>query len=92
MVSPFPLAGLVPWQITVESSIPPNRILRVEATSNDAPTVLSAYIAATSELIDVLTNEGSGRYRGTFSWPSNLEAIIVRSSQGGSKTEEVRMK
>ena len=65
------------------------RELRVEATSTSASAVLRCYVSATGELIGTLTNDGGGRYRGQFTWPSNPQSITVRSSLGGSATRTV---
>jgi hypothetical protein len=66
-----------------------NRELRVEATSTNASAVLRCYVAATGELIGTMTNDGGGRYRGQFTWPTNPQNIMVRSSLGGSATRAV---
>jgi hypothetical protein len=65
------------------------RELRVEATSSNSSAVLRCYVSSTGALIGTLTNEGGGRYRGQFSWPSNPQNITVRSSLGGSATRAV---
>ena len=66
-----------------------NRELRVEATSTNANAVLRCYVSATGELIGTMTNDGGGRYRGLFTWPTNPQNITVRSSLGGSATRAV---
>lgn len=66
-----------------------NRDLRLEATSTNASAVLRCYAAATGELIGTLTNDGGGRYRGQFTWPTNPQNVTVRSSLGGSATRSV---
>jgi hypothetical protein len=65
------------------------RELRVEATSTNSGAVLRCYVSATGELIGTLTNDGGGRYRGQFTWPTNPQNITVRSSLGGSATRAV---
>jgi hypothetical protein len=42
--------------------------------------------------IGTLRNEGGGRYRGDFSWPTNPQSITVRSSFGGLATRSVTLK
>jgi hypothetical protein len=69
-----------------------NRQLRVEATSTNASATLRAYVTSTNELIGTLRNEGGGRYRGEFSWPSNPQNVTVRSSLGGSAAKAVALK
>jgi hypothetical protein len=66
-----------------------NRDLRLEATSTNSGAVLRCYVTATGELIGTLTNDGGGRYRGQFTWPTNPQNVTVRSSLGGSATRSV---
>ncbi|HJR79406.1 MAG TPA: FG-GAP-like repeat-containing protein [Anaerolineales bacterium] len=66
--------------------------LRVEATGSNASATLRVYVTSTNTLIGTLTNEGGGRYRGEFSWPSNPQSITVRSSLGGQATRTVTLK
>jgi hypothetical protein len=68
------------------------RILRVEAASSSSTATLRAYVTSTGALIGTLRNEGGGRYRGEFSWPSNPVNITVRSSLGGSASRSVAVK
>jgi probable HAF family extracellular repeat protein len=69
-----------------------NDELRVEATSSNASATLSVYVTSTNTLIGTLRNEGGGRYRADFSWPTNPQNITVRSSLGGSATRTVTLK
>jgi hypothetical protein len=69
-----------------------NAQLRVEATGSTASATLSVYVTSTNTLIGTLRNEGSGRYRGDFSWPTNPQNITVRSSLGGSASRNVTLK
>lgn len=69
-----------------------NDELRVEATGSNASATLSVYVTSTNTLIGTLRNEGGGRYRGEFSWPSNPQNITVRSSLGGSASRTVTLK
>jgi hypothetical protein len=69
-----------------------NRRLRVEATGSNASATLQVYVTSTNTLIGTLTNEGGGRYRGDFSWPTNPQNITVRSSLGGSASRTVTLK
>jgi hypothetical protein len=69
-----------------------NRELRVEATSTNSSAVLRCYVTATGELIGTLTNDGGGRYRGQFTWPTNPQNVTVRSNLGGSATRAVEAK
>jgi hypothetical protein len=66
--------------------------LRVEATGSNASATLSVYVTSTNTLIGTLRNEGGGRYRGDFSWPTNPQNITVRSSLGGSASRNVTLK
>ena len=66
--------------------------LRVEATGSNASATLSVYVTATNTLIGTLRNDGGGRYRGDFSWPTNPQNITVRSSLGGSASRTVTLK
>jgi hypothetical protein len=69
-----------------------NQELRVEATGSNASATLSVYVTSTNTFIGTLRNEGSGRYRGDFSWPTNPQNITVRSSLGGSASRTVTLK
>jgi hypothetical protein len=69
-----------------------NRELRVEATGSNASATLTVYVSSTNALIGTLRNEGGGRYRGEFSWPTNPQSITLRSSLGGSATRTVTLK
>jgi hypothetical protein len=66
--------------------------LHVEATGSNASATLSVYVTSTNALIGTLRNEGSGRYRGDFSWSTNPQHITVRSSLGGSASRTVTLK
>ena len=69
-----------------------NQQLRVEATSSNASAILTVYVTSTNTLIGALRNEGGGRYRGDFSWPTNPQNITVRSSLGGTASRTVTLK
>ncbi|HKY52764.1 MAG TPA: hypothetical protein VJM08_00600, partial [Anaerolineales bacterium] len=69
-----------------------NQQLRVEATGSNASATLTVYVTSTNTLIGTLRNEGGGRYRGDFSWPTNPQNITVRSSLGGSASRTVTLK
>jgi hypothetical protein len=69
-----------------------NDELRVEAMGSNASATLSVYVTSTNTLIGTLRNEGGGRYRGDFSWPTNPQNITVRSSLGGSASRTVTLK
>jgi hypothetical protein len=69
-----------------------NDELRVEATSSNSSATLSVYVTSTNTLIGTLRNEGGGRYRAEFSWPTNPQNITIRSSQGGSASRNVTLK
>lgn len=69
-----------------------NALLKVEATSSNANTTLTVYVTSTNVLIGTLRNDGGGRYRGEFSWPSNPQNITIRSSTGGSASRTVTAK
>jgi hypothetical protein len=69
-----------------------NRELRVEASSTSTSATLQVFVTSTNTLIGTLQNDGSGRYSGRFSWPSNPQSITVRSSLGGSATRTVTLK
>ena len=69
-----------------------NQQLRVEATGSNASATLRVYVTSTNTLIGTLNNEGGGRYRGDFSWPTNPQNITVRSSLGGSASRTVTLK
>jgi hypothetical protein len=53
---------------------------------------LAADVTPMNALIGTLRNEGGGRYRGDFSWPSNPQNVTVRSSLGGSASRAVMAK
>jgi hypothetical protein len=65
--------------------------LSVEATSS-SPSATTRVFDASGTLIGTLANDGGGRYRGQFSWPSNPQSIVVRSNLGGSSTRAVTSK
>ncbi|HJS18982.1 MAG TPA: FG-GAP-like repeat-containing protein [Anaerolineales bacterium] len=69
-----------------------NQQLRVEATGSNANATLTVYVTSTNTLIGTLRNEGGGRCRGDFSWPTNPQNITVRSSLGGQATRTVTLK
>jgi hypothetical protein len=69
-----------------------NAQLRVEATGSNASATLSVYVTSTNTFIGTLRNEGGGRYRSDFSWPTNPQSITVRSSLGGLATRSVTLK
>jgi hypothetical protein len=69
-----------------------NQRLRVEATSSNASATLRVYVTSTNTLIGTLSNDGGGRYRGDFSWPTNPQNITVRSSLSGSASRLVTLK
>ena len=69
-----------------------NDELRVEATGSNASATLTVYVTSTNTLIGTLRNEGGGRYRGDFSWPTNPQNITVRSSLGGLASRAVVLK
>jgi hypothetical protein len=69
-----------------------NQQLRVEATGSNANATLKVYVTSTNTLIGTLQNDGGGRYRGDFSWPTNPQNITVRSSLGGSASRTVTLK
>ena len=68
------------------------RRLRIEATSTRSSATLTAYVTSTGQRIGTLNNEGGGRYRGEFTWPTNPQNITVRSSLGGSATRAVTVR
>ena len=89
-VNPAQSADTVSIQLAEYAS--DKRELRVEATSTNSSAVLKCYVSSTGELIGTLTNDGGGRYRGQFTWPTNPQNITVRSSLGGSATRSVAAK
>jgi hypothetical protein len=91
-----PTATAVPSTDTVSIQLAEysagNAQLRVEATSSNASATLTVYVTSTNTLIGTLRNEGGGRYRADFSWPSNPQNITVRSNFGGSASRTVTLK
>jgi hypothetical protein len=69
-----------------------NRRLRVEATSTRSTATLRVFVTSTNQLIGTLSNDGGGRFRGEFSWPSNPQSITVRSNFGGQATRTVAVR
>jgi hypothetical protein len=63
--------------------------LRVEATSTSSTARLTVFVTSTNAQIGVLQNDGGGRYRGEFNWPTNPGNVTVRSSLGGSASRSV---
>lgn len=66
--------------------------LQVEATGTNPTATLRVFVTSTDALIGTLGNDGGGRYRGQFSWPTNPQNITVKSSLGGSATRTVTLK
>jgi len=66
-----------------------NRQLRVEAQSSSSSAVLTAFVTSTGARIGALTNNGSGRYKGTFTLTANPQNVTVRSSLGGQASGTV---
>jgi FG-GAP-like repeat len=69
-----------------------NRRLRVEATSTRSTATLQVFVTSSGQLIGTLSNSGSGRFRGEFSWPVNPQSITVRSNFGGQATRAVTLR
>jgi len=69
-----------------------NRRLRTEATSTRANATLQAFVTSNNQLIGTLSNQGGGRFRGEFSWPTNPQSITVRSNFGGQATRTVTVR
>jgi hypothetical protein len=91
-VSPPPPPGTDSVSITRAEYTVSSKSLRVEATSTKSTATLNVYVSSTNALIGTLTNNGGGKYSRTFSWPSNPQTIVVRSSLGGSATKAVSAK
>jgi hypothetical protein len=66
-----------------------SRQLRLEARSFATNARLTAFVTSSGALIGTLGNIGGGRYRATFSWPSNPQNVTVRSSLGGQAAAAV---
>ena len=66
-----------------------SRQLRLEARSSATNARLTAFVTSSGALIGTLGNIGGGRYRATFSWPSNPQNVTVRSSLGGQAAAAV---
>jgi hypothetical protein len=86
-VTPQAAAGTVAIQVADYSS--GSRQLRVEASSTVSAATLTVYVTSTNAVIGTLQNQGGGRYRRDFSWPSNPQNITVRSSTGASASRAV---
>ncbi|HJR79799.1 MAG TPA: FG-GAP-like repeat-containing protein [Anaerolineales bacterium] len=86
----IPAADTVSIQLAEYSA--GNDELRVEATGSNASATLQVFVTSSNTLIGTLRNEGGGRYRGDFSWPTNPQNITVRSSLGGSASRTVTLK
>ena len=89
-VSPTVAADTVSIQVAEYSA--GNRQVRVEATSSNASATLTVYVTSTNALIGTLSNEGGGRYRADFAWPTNPQNITVRSNRGGVASRTVTLK
>jgi Big-like domain-containing protein len=66
-----------------------SRQLRVEAQSSSSSAVLTAFVTSSGTQIGSLSNNGSGRYRGTFTLATNPQNVTVRSSLGGQASAAV---
>jgi hypothetical protein len=63
--------------------------LRLDARSSATNATLTAFVTSTGVRIGTLRNAGGGRYRATFSWPSNPNNVTIRSSLGGQAAAAV---
>ncbi|HEX8077752.1 MAG TPA: VCBS repeat-containing protein [Chthoniobacterales bacterium] len=68
------------------------RTLRVEASSSNSTATLQVYVSSTNQLIGTLTNNGGGKYSGSFASSTNPQNITVRSNLGGSTSRAVTAK
>jgi hypothetical protein len=66
-----------------------SRQLRVEARSSASNATLTAFVTSTGARIGTLSNNGGGRHRATFTWPTNPQNVSVRSSLGGQASAAV---
>ena len=78
--------------ITKDEYAAGNAQLTVEATSTSSTTTLRVYVTSTGALVGTLTNDGGGKYRGQFSWPSYPQSITIKSDLGGTVTGAVVLK
>jgi hypothetical protein len=87
--TPTPTPAIDTVSITRAEYDSGNRRLRVEATRTRTNATLQAFVTSTNQLIGTLSNNGGGRFRGEFSWPTNPQTITVRSNFGGQATRTV---
>jgi hypothetical protein len=87
--TPTPTPAIDTVSITRADYDSGNRRLRVEATRTRTNATLQAFVTSTNQLIGTLSNNGGGRFRGEFSWPTNPQTITVRSNFGGQATRTV---
>ena len=67
-------------------------VLRVDATGSEPSATLRVYVTTTGALVGTLKNNGSGRFSGSFQWPTFPDNITVRSNFGGSASSPVSPK
>jgi hypothetical protein len=91
-VTPAPVAPGDTVRILSAEYVVSKKRLTIQASSNSAGATLQAYVTSSGALIGTLTNAGSGRYKGQFTWPSNPVNITVRSNKGGSATSNVTVR
>lgn len=89
--TPTPPPAIDTVSITRAEYATGNRRLRVEANSTRANATLQVFVTSTNQLIGTLSNNGSGRFGGEFSWSTNPQTITVRSNLGGQATRTVRL-
>jgi hypothetical protein len=89
-----PVAALVTDSVAITKAeyVVSQRKLKVEATSTNASTTLTAYVTSTNATIGALTNSGGGQYKAELSLATNPVNITVRSASGGSATRAVVLK
>ena len=90
--TPTPTPAIDTVSITRAEYESGNRRLRVEATSTRTNATMQAFVTSTNQLIGTLSNNGGGRFRGEFSWPTNPQTITVRSNFGGQATRTVTVR
>ncbi|MGB8508151.1 MAG: FG-GAP-like repeat-containing protein, partial [Pyrinomonadaceae bacterium] len=65
------------------------RTLRIEATSTRSSATLQVFVTASGQLVGTLSNNGGGKFTGSFNAATNPQSVTVRSSSGGAATRTV---
>jgi hypothetical protein len=87
-VDPKPTVDTLTVPVTTYEAT--TKVLRVEATSTSSLPILRVYVASTGAQIGTLSNNGGGKYSGSFTQSANPVRITIKSTYGGRATVDVK--